>query len=295
MRGGLFASCAAGVACAAIALGMSGAASGGPRPRVTLIGDSVASAITLQPGATAILANGVDLQLEAAPCRRLDGTSCPEADGTVPPTAVALINSLGQALGRTVIVAVGYNDPEALYAAEIQTTLAALHQQGVQHILWLTMRAARHPYVVMNDEIRAAAAADPSVEVVDWNLFSRSHPEWFQTDGIHMAGDGAQAMASLMHRVLVDLKIAPAALTVGTLKLPNAHERKRYAAPLAAAGGTPPYRWAPVSVPAGFSVTRSGMLEGLAGARAAALRMTVRVTDASGAQATRVLVLHVLH
>ena len=192
------------------------------------------------------------------------------------------------------IVAVGYNDPEDAYAAEIHDVLAALHQQGVEHILWLTLRAARHPYVTMNDDIRAAAAADPSVKVVDWNVFSRSHPVWFQADGIHLAGDGAQAMALLMHRALIDLKVAPAALTVGTQKLPNAHVRERYSTLLAAAGGAPPYRWSAVSLPAGFSVTRSGTLSGRTGPHAARLRVTVRVTDTSGAQTTRALVLHVL-
>lgn len=278
---------------AALALGVPGASSGGPLPRVTLIGDSVASAITLDPKAAAIAGQGVDLQLQAMPCRRLDAVSCPEADGTVPPTAVALINSLGPALGPTVIIAVGYNDPVDQYAGEIQTTLAALHQQGVQHILWLTLRAARHPYVVMNDAIRAAAASDPSVKVVDWNLFSRNHPDWFQPDGIHPAGDGAEAMALLVHRALVDLKVAPSDLTVGTRTLPNAHERKRYATSLAAAGGVPPYRWAAVAVPSGFSVTRTGTLAGRPGAHPAVLHLTVRVTDASGTQATRALVLHV--
>ena len=163
----------------------------------------------------------------------------------------------------------------------------------MQHILWLTLRAARHPYVMMNDDIRAAAAADPSVTVVDWNVYSRSHPEWFQPDGIHLAGDGAQAMATLMHTWLVELKIAPAPLTVGTRRLPSARVAQRYSTLLAAAGGTPPYRWTPVSLPAGFSLTPSGSLTGRPEARPAELHLTVRVTDATGARAARALVLRV--
>jgi hypothetical protein len=277
----------------AFALGVTGASSA-PLPRVTLIGDSVSSAISLDSGATAILGAGIDLQLQAKACRRLAGVSCPESDGTVPPTALALINSLGHALGPTVIMAVGYNDPEPAYQSEIQEALAALHQQGVQHILWMTLRAERHPYLTMNDEIWAAAAADPSVTVVDWNKYSRSHPEWFQPDGIHPAGDGAEAMATLLHRALVDLKIAPGPLTVVAKALPAAHEHERYSASFAAAGGTPPYRWSPVTLPAGFSVTPTGTLEGRPGAHAGVLRLTVRVTDATGTRSARAFVLHVL-
>lgn len=261
---------------------------------MTLIGDSVSYAIALDPGATAILRNGVDLQLQAQPCRRLEAVSCPEDNGTVAPTALTLINSLGHALGPTVIMAVGYNDPEDVYASELQDVLTALHQQGVQHILLVTLRAARHPYVTMNGDIAAAAAADPSVTVVDWNLYSRSHPEWFQPDGIHLAGDGAQAMASLMHKWLVHLKIAPAVLSVGTRKLPNAHAGQRYSTHLTAAGGTQPYRWTAVSLPAGLTLTSAGLLAGKPRSHAGVLHLTVRVTDASGARAARALVLHVL-
>ena len=74
---------------------------------------------------------------------------------------------------------------------------------------------------------------------------------------------------------------------MGTRRLPNAHVGKRYSTVLAAAGGTPPYRWAAVSLPTGLSVTPAGALAGAAAKHAASLRLTVRVTDASGAQATR--------
>ncbi len=279
--------------CAALVAGVSGAA-GSALPRVTLIGDSVSYAIALDPGATAILRNGVDLQLQAQPCRRLEAVSCPEENGTVPPTALTLINSLGPRSGSTVIMAVGYNDPEDMYASELHDVLGALHQQGVQHILLVTLRAARHPYVTMNGDITAAAAADPSVTVVDWNVYSRSHPEWFQSDGIHLAGDGAQAMASLMHKWLVHLKIAPAALAVTTQKLPSAHVGKRYSTLLTAAGGTPPYRWAAVSLPAGLTLTSAGVLAGKTGSHVRILHLTVRVTDATGARTARALVLHIV-
>jgi hypothetical protein len=281
------------IAFAAIALGGSGAASGGSLPRVTLIGDSVSSTITYDPAATSMLSNGVDLQQQATACRRLAGVSCPE-DGTIPPTALQLISSLGTALGPTVIIAVGYNDPEGEYGAEIQQVLTALHQQGVQHILWLTLRAARHPYLTMNDEIRAAAAADPAVNVVDWNLYSRSHPDWFQDDGIHLVRTGAEAMAKLLHRRLVKLGVVAGELEVGTLRLPDARVRKPYSTVLAASGGTPPYRWTPVSMPRGFSITPAGKLAGPAEPRPETVRLTVRVTDASGARSARAFVLHVL-
>ena len=122
---------------------------------VTLIGDSVATAIPGDTDAMRVLRQGSDLDLEVAPCRRLVDPSCPPN----PPTVVDVIKRLGAAVGPTVVIAVGYNDFEDHYASEIDDTLAALDAASVKRIFWLTMRAAHHPYINMNDEIVAAAAS----------------------------------------------------------------------------------------------------------------------------------------
>src|SRR5262249_47784801 len=113
--------------------GANGPSAASPQ-RVTLIGDSVASALLYDQTAVAILAKGVDLRLEVAPCRRLGGESCPY-QGTRPPNAIQLIQSLGPALGQTVIVDVGYNDFETEYAGYIEDALSALKAAGVQRVL----------------------------------------------------------------------------------------------------------------------------------------------------------------
>jgi len=89
--------------------------------RVTLIGDSVATAIELEPEARKILAKGIELELEVAPCRRLVGDSCPY-QGKRPPTLIELVPSLRP--GSTIVLATGYNDDEATFAATIETALA---------------------------------------------------------------------------------------------------------------------------------------------------------------------------
>ena len=163
----------------------------GSLPHVTLIGDSVATAIRGTPSALAVVNQGIDLDLETDACRRLEDASCPPG----PPTVIDLIKQDGGAIGPTVVIAVGYNDFADHYAAEIDDVLAALEAVNVKHVFWLTLRAAHHPYIAMNDEIVAAAAKHPEVTVIDWNVYSRSHPEWFQDDGLHLlvawrSGDG---------------------------------------------------------------------------------------------------------
>jgi lysophospholipase L1-like esterase len=290
---------AAALTCAALvalagALGALGAGATSPSvPRVTLIGDSVSDALTLDSGAVRILGQGVELNIQTQACRRLEALSCPQDNGTRPATALDLVESLGHNLGGTTILAVGYNDPETEYASELSDVVAALHKAGVNHILVPTLRAVRHPYLTMNAAILAEAASDPTITVVDWNLYSRSHPEWFQSDGLHLAGDGAQAMATLFHRWLVDIHVAPPPLVVRTRRLPDARPGRPYAARLAAFGGEPPYLWSATRLPRGFALTSSGRLSGTPRGQGT-MRVTVRVTDAGGSRAARLLAIHLL-
>jgi ribosomal protein L25 (general stress protein Ctc) len=171
---------------------------------VTLIGDSVADEIAYLSSARALVGRGVRLRLEVAACRRLTELSCTVA-GFRPQTALKLVRTRGRALGQVAIVAVGYNDYEHSFARDAREVLTALHRAGVQQVLWLTLRATHHAYLPMNDALRELATTTPWLTVVDWNKYSRSHPDWFKEDGLHLTHAGATAMATLLHRTLASL------------------------------------------------------------------------------------------
>lgn len=290
---------AAGVA-AALAAATAGRAA--PPQHVTLIGDSVADALPGDSSAIQILSDGIDLDLEVAPCRRVGQDSCPY-QGVRPPNVIQLVQSMGSKLGPNVIVVVGYNDFEDQYAQNIEDALAAMKQAGVQRVIWATLRAASHPYLSMNDDILAAAARHPELTVVDWNLYSRSHPEWFQADGIHLLGPGADAMATLLHTTLVGLGIAAAPVTqkppahpvrVATAALPVAVKGRKYAAKLKAVAGRPPYFWSfPRLPPKGLHLRPTGWVFGRPAGRPGTFVLEVRVADAAGGSAVRKLQLRV--
>jgi hypothetical protein len=284
------------VAAAVVALavsaveGASARAGGKALQHVTLIGDSVATSLTGEPGAVRRVNEGIDLDLEVAPCRRLEDQSCPPD----PPTVIELIKTLGPQIGPTVVIAVGYNDFEDRYAAEIEDVLAALEAVNVKHVFWLTLRAAHHPYVNMNDEIVAAAAKHSEVSVVDWNIYSRSHPEWFQADGLHPLSGGAIAMATLVHQKLLDAGIAAPAPRVRTATLPTGRRGKAYIARLTAANGLAPYSWSLTGrVPAGLHLRSNGVLAGTPRGIdvTGTFTFVVRVKDANGQTGTRKLLL----
>lgn len=261
---------------------------------VTFIGDSVADAIPGDYSASLIIKQGIDLDLEVAPCRRVEGEGCP-IDGVRPPSALQLIQSLGSKIGPTVVVAVGYNDFEDQYAGNIEDAINAMTAAGVKRIFWLTLRAARHPYLSMNDDIAQAAAKHPQVTVVDWNVYSRSHPDWFQADGLHLLGPGAEGMATLVHKSLLTAGVAAKPARITTTALPVAHRGKAYKAKLAATEGVTPYRWSLLErAPLGIHLESNGAVIGTPRAKPGRYAFNVRVRDAIGSLATRRLTLRIV-
>jgi hypothetical protein len=261
---------------------------------VTLIGDSVADSLPGTSTAIAILRQGIDLDLEVAPCRRVDQDSCPY-NGVRPPNLVQLVNAMGTKLGPNVVVAVGYNDFEDQYAQNIEDALNALNAAGVKRVYWLTLRAAHHGYVNMNDDIVAAAAKHPELRVIDWNVYSRSHPDWFQDDGLHLLMPGAEAMATLIHQTLLDDGLAVPPVQVATTSLPVAHRGKPYHAQLGAASGLAPYRWSVLErAPTGIHLEPSGLILGTPRAKLGLHIFDVQVQDSSGTMATRRLTLRIV-
>jgi len=122
-------------------------------------------------------------------------------------------------------------------------------------VWWLTLRAAHHGYVNMNDDIEAAAKQHPELTVVDWNVYSRSHPDWFQDDGLHLLHSGADAMATLIHQTLLDDQVALKAVA-------DHDERTAGCAPWQAVHGHAPRHVRARAVPlvVAWSVHRKGFI-----------------------------------
>jgi hypothetical protein len=260
---------------------------------VTLIGDSVADAIGNTNSAVGIVKQGVTIDIEVAPCRRVEGEGCP-VDGVRPPSVVQLANSMGAQLGANVVVSVGYNDYEDQYAQNIEDALDAFKAVGVKHVWWLTLRAAHHGYVNMNDNIETAAQHHPELTVIDWNVYSRSHPDWFQSDGLHLLQTGANAMATLIHKTLIDDQVALKPVQVTTSALPPARRGKLYAVKLRATLGLAPYRWSLLErAPKGIHLEADGRIIGKPLAKPGSYLLKVVAKDAAGSLTVRRLTLRI--
>jgi hypothetical protein len=261
--------------------GMTAAAEPQPAAHVMILGDSVATGMSWHPDAIAVVQRNLDVDWQIAICRRLTGQSC-WSEGVQPPTAVDLVGSL-TSVPPYVVMVMGYNDYASTFALSIDATMKALLAKGAQHVLWLTLRESEGPYPDLNQQLAGAVSRWPQLELVDWNGLSASHPEWFQTDGIHLVDAGGVAMARLVHGSVIEA-VDPLQVDVPTL--PVLRFGRDFRAQLSALGGTPPYRWRVASgrPPRGIHLTPGGELSGRPrGSRP--LGFFVSVTDADGLSA----------
>ena len=175
----------------------AGVPAGAAVPRaITLVGDSVMGTLEYNAEARQIITTAYPTLLDAKTCRRLVLTSC-TYKGASTPTALQVLRTNAGRLGDVVVIDVGYNDMPPRYASDLDIVMQELVQQGIPHVLWLTLREdwtyADH-YALINGTIRAAAARCPQLRIADWNAYSAGRP-WF-TDGVHLNRQGGIGLAT---------------------------------------------------------------------------------------------------
>lgn len=277
-----------------VCLGASGPAAAAA-PRVTIVADSVGGVLFWQRDAREELALGIDLRLDVRTCRRLASEGC-EYDGVRPPSALEAIRDLGPALGTAAVVDVGYNDAPGGYGAALDRVMRALLDNGVERVVWVTLRERRSSWAAINDEIREARTRWPQLVVGEWERESSGHDDWF-ADGIHMNWAGGEGFARFLRPLIVDACAAACAKGGSILavdgELPPARLRARYVGRLRLSGGTTPYRLSVTGLPKPLRVKGDGTIYGTPKA-AGTYPLQVSLVDANGIQNRATVVLRVL-
>jgi hypothetical protein len=232
--------------------------------RVTVIGDSVLTAVEWNSQPRSMLERGFDVDLQIAVCRRLTGTSCP-FEGERPENLVDTVQALGDAIGETVVVEVGYNDPEEGFADAVDASVQALLDAGVRRILWVNYHDWVPRYARLDALLAQAVEKYPQVTVVDWQKDSLGRYSWFQSDAVHLVYEGAVALATLINNALVDA-ITPLRVVAPRQAVIFAQVGRRFTIRLAAHGGIGPYRWRVTGgpLPRGLHLLGNGILTGTA-------------------------------
>jgi hypothetical protein len=280
------------VTAALVLLGLApSAGTAGNGPRVSVISDSIMTAVTWgNDPAMAALSQGLDLQIDAAVCRRLNGQSC-EFNNAYAPTTLSVINGWASQLGSIVVIVDGYNDLPDQFPADVELTLDTLRNDGVQRVLWVNLHEVRPEYAAKNAVLAAAARRHPELRVLDWNAYSSPHPDWYQTDYIHLRPAGGVAIATWLRQAIANafVPVAPPdpALVVDPtqkLLLRLGHHVERA---LRGGGGTAPLHWSTTDATleqTGLHLLANGSLVGRP-KHAGIFDVPLKLTDADGSTA----------
>jgi hypothetical protein len=192
-----------------VALMALSAAAGGTarhKPRVTFIGDSVAGSILENPAAARYLERYFDARFDLQVCRRLVVASC-VYQGHQPSTALETVRARRGHLGQTVVIDVGYNDDSYGYKQGVNKMMRSLLSEGVKTVIWTTLyengSSSYHTvYIHNNRVIRQTAKRWKQMRIADWNAACQGH-SYFGSDGLHLNGPGAMALARLFRQAIV--------------------------------------------------------------------------------------------
>ena len=193
-----------------------------PEP-VLVIGDSAISAVRWVPGAaTAVV--GFDHTLDLESCRRLVAPSCRGREGRVPASALPALRATGGTY-HTLVVATGYNDAAGGFADAFRAIVAQARTQGVERIVWFTLRTnvtyvspgelgTQETFAANNETLRQLVASGqyPDVTIADWDAYTKQLGSWFADDGVHYRSIAAWGAADYLSRLLAHLDGRPCPL-----------------------------------------------------------------------------------
>ena len=184
-----------------------------PVGSILYIGDSVSESIATEFAALVTPAYP-SVTWHSCSGRGLVGATCigNVAAPQIDTDGIGIVNSTDAP--AMAIVALGYNDDPATASSEVQQVLSALVAKGVQRIIFvnLSTRSTTRAYAQTNAAFVAAAAANPSVTVLDWNAASGAANQWrwFDNDSlccwVHLNTTGQTEFALFLRAQLDDLR-----------------------------------------------------------------------------------------
>jgi hypothetical protein len=178
-------------------------------PQIGLIGDSTLAGVRWygQYGKLQTYSYVFD----AESCRRTFEPSCWSREGYRPDTALQTMQRLSGKWGDVLVMMSGYDDSSYLFDDAIDAVVAEARQQGIGHVLWLTLRtegvsyeeplhqAGGRTYRESNKVLLSRAAhLGGFLQVADWATHSVGHEGWLEPDGVHVTKTGAQALTAFI-------------------------------------------------------------------------------------------------
>lgn len=178
-------------------------------PTIGLIGDSTLSGVRWAD-------RYGDLQrfnflFDAESCRRTVERSCWSREQYRPPTAFEVLRDHQGEWGRVLVMMTGYNDSSAAFVDGVRTIVDEARRQGIESVVWLSLRTKGVDYeeplhLANGSTYRAANRSlyvlaeefDGYLQIADWATHSAQRAEWFESDGVHLASGGVDALTAFI-------------------------------------------------------------------------------------------------
>ncbi len=178
-------------------------------PSIGLIGDSTLAGVRWFEAYGPL--ERFNFVFDAESCRRTIETSCWSRESYRASNAMDALQEHAGDWGDTLVMMTGYNDPSQGFRDGVEAIVAEAEQQGIDDVVWLSLRtkgvdyeeplhqANGSTYRQANRTLyEVAEASGGSLHVADWASHSAEHPEWFESDGVHLSPEGAAAASEFI-------------------------------------------------------------------------------------------------
>ena len=99
-------------------------------------------------------------------------------------------------IGEVAVVELGANDglDADVFRQRVDAMMGAL--AGVPLVIWIDQPTIEPGRAALNAQLTAAAAANPSIRLVEWSAQVAAHPDYVAPDGLHLSAAGAAALTN---------------------------------------------------------------------------------------------------
>lgn len=178
-------------------------------PAIGLIGDSTLSGVRWFEHYGEL--ERFNFVFDAESCRRTVERSCWSREQYRPRNALTALQDEAGDWGEVLVVMTGYNDSAAGFAEGVTAVVDEAKRQGITAVIWLSLRTKgvdyEEPLHLANgstyrDANRSlyeiAGELNGYLQIADWATHSADSPEWFESDGAHLAEAGATALTEFI-------------------------------------------------------------------------------------------------
>ena len=164
--------------------------------------------------------SGSTFIVDVESCRSIGGYSCYGREYRAPSTAYEVVESVRGRLDVVVLMAGTHHNP-ATVESDLRSLRRIVARKGAKLVV-LTLRDLNRPTATI-DGVTLIERVNGMIEtmfetprykdtyIADWKAFSRSHDDWFRSDGIHLTIRGTLALGWFISNFVAHVAEVPCA------------------------------------------------------------------------------------